>query len=220
MYVKIDRLKVKLEPVRPIDSNEDLWLLEADTSFLTKEKHKLQLIGEKEENFEFLFGPSAKIESTTELLYDDMIWTHTQWIGLLIMIIMFVSATFPVTLCNRQLDGYWRWINKIDSSSHKEKCQKNDSQAKICDDDLKYWLFSIFCGFLGITSFKTSTFSEDSTFCVSCRFNFSPCFHLQGRRRVRICFHIWLLPRAGKWSQNAARRTLHQPFLQNLRIEI
>ena len=152
MYVKVDRLKVKLEPVHPIGSNQDLWLLEANTSFLTEGKHKLQLIGEKEENFEFLFGPSAKIESTTELLYDDMMWTHTQWIGLLIMIVMFVSATFPVSLCNRQLDGYWRWINKIDSTTHKEECQKSDTQTKINDDDLKYWLFSIFCGFLCIRS--------------------------------------------------------------------
>lgn len=149
MYVMVDGCEVKLEPVRKLAGNEDCWLLEGEMDIISNGRHHLKLIGEEEEEFEFLFGPSAKINSTKELLYDDMMWTHRQWVGLIILIASFLFATFPVTCCcNRFLNGYWQWTNKIDNSGHKESLSKEPDH----NNDLKYWLVSIFTGPLGIRS--------------------------------------------------------------------
>lgn len=149
-FVEIDGKTLKLQPVRKLANNNDAWLLEADTSFLTNGRHHLKLVGEEEEEFEFLIGPSSKIESTKELLYDDMLWAHLQWIGLIILIVVFLCVTFPIP-SNKYLsfDGYWRWINKSDNFSHHNSLNKNTSTVS---KDVIYWLFSVFLGFIGIRS--------------------------------------------------------------------
>lgn len=140
MYVEIDGLKVKLNPIRKIENNKDVWLLEADLKPLSNGVHHLKLIGENEEEFEFLSGQSSKIDSKIELLYDDMLWAHTQWIGLIILFIIFTFATFPVNCLT--FDDYWKWTNKMDDI-------KLDSQKV---NNFKYWLVSIFLGPIGIRS--------------------------------------------------------------------
>lgn len=169
--VEIDGRQYKLNPIRKLKQNEEAWLLEVDTSFLSNGKHRLKLIGEEEEEFEFLNGPSSKIDSTRELLYDDMLWASLQWIGLLILVFVFLFVTFPFSFCCRSFsfDGYWRWINKIDTSTESEADSIHGSIPSLEDserpmspvkkqtpaikgDTTKYWIISVLFGFLGIRS--------------------------------------------------------------------
>lgn len=168
LYVNIDGDNIKLSPVRKLKQNENAWLFEADTTSLSKGKHHLKLINEEEEEFEFINGPSAKIESAKELLYDDMLWAHLQWIGLIILVVIFLIVTFPFSFCHFfSFEGYWRWTNKIDASE-KDAASSQSSMPSLGDneqpmmvpvlrqgiqsDDTKYWLFTIFLSFLGIRS--------------------------------------------------------------------
>ena len=86
-----------------------------------------------------------------------MLWAHNQWIGLLILIVVFLIVTFPVSIFT--FEGYWNWINKIKKTSapnevpEKEKLnQKSESSNESKYEDIKYWLFTILFGFFGIRS--------------------------------------------------------------------
>lgn len=165
LKVNIDSNPRLLTPIRTLPNNQDATLYEADLSDLQPGKHHLQLIGEEEEEFDFLVGPSQVIESTTELLYDDMFWAHFQWIGLLILVPMFLFVSFPCSFCRAcSFRGYWAWINKCDNYEDSDEipndssiCSTSSIQCNLSDDtnlifDIKYWIYSIFFGFVGIRS--------------------------------------------------------------------
>lgn len=131
IFVSVDDKKIKLSPVRPLENNKDAWILEADMFNLSHGKHKLKLIGEDEEEFEFLHGPSEKIVAKKELLYDDMLWAQTQWIGLIILIMISVFVTFPFSICICcSYTGYWKWMNMESDYEKSTKLKKEDKNKK------------------------------------------------------------------------------------------
>ncbi|OHS99834.1 hypothetical protein TRFO_33624 [Tritrichomonas foetus] len=132
--VRINGNEIALNKVRPIN-NDTAWLYEANLNMLKlkDEKHHIELIGEEEESFDFLIGEKMKIEEQQELLYDDMLWAHNQWIGLIILIPLSLFITFPISCL--KLENLLIWTLKETN-----------------DHSLLYYLLSIFAGFLGIRS--------------------------------------------------------------------
>lgn len=198
IYAELDGLKVKLNPVRRLNENKEAWLLEADTGSLSEGTHHIKLLGENEEEFEFLSGRSAKIESQEELLYDDMLWASTQWIGLFILLLCLVFATFPISLCaSCSYNGYWRWINCTDDRAHKSDdhiTSQEDKEPKI--SHIKYWLISLFFGPIGIRSrlMRLSLFVRVLLFVSVVTSMFIPLFTFEvgGRYGFMLTFGFFL----------------------------
>lgn len=220
LTVEIDGKTHKLQKVRKLKENDQAWLFEADLSSISNGKHRLKLIGEPEEEFEFLFGQSSKIESRNEPLYDDMLWANLQWIGLIILAIVFLFITFPFSFCHfSKFDGYWRWINKLDSSDESEADSIHGSIPSIEDNErpmspvkrqtiqnnnAKYWIYSIFFGFFGIRSrvMKLPLSLRIVLFCSVLLSLFLPIFTFDVGGRFGFMFIFGYLLGQGKGSHS------------------